>query len=48
MAKTIKETNVDIFKKILEDKNAIRDCIWQNGDMKQLGHERGIKFATPV
>ena len=36
------------FKKLLEDKRAIRKCIQKNGDLKKLAKERNIKFATLV
>lgn len=37
-----------IFNKVLEDKRALSKCIQENGDLKKLTNERGIKFSTPV
>ena len=36
------------MKKMLEDKKAIRKCIHEGGDIKELAKKRGIKFATPL
>lgn len=41
-----RETN--IFQRILEDKDAIRKCIANRGDLKQLANERHIRFAAPL
>ena len=44
-----KETRkVNIFQKILEDKKAIRECIANHGNLKQLADERHIQFAAPL
>lgn len=40
--------NMNVFQRMLDDKRAIRECIASKGDLKQLAHERNIKFATPV
>lgn len=38
----------NIFRRMLEDKRAIRRCI-QNGEgLKKLAKQRGIRFVTPV
>lgn len=37
-----------VFRQVLEDKQAIRECIQKGGDIKQIAKERGIKFATPL
>lgn len=39
---------INIFQRMLDDKRAIRNCIATNGDLKQLAHERNIRFSTPV
>ena len=41
-----KEKN--IFQRILEDKEAIRKCIANHEDLKQLADERHIQFAAPI
>lgn len=41
-------TKGNIFQRIMEDKKAITECIRNNGDLKSLQRERGIKFATPI
>lgn len=38
----------NVFRKMIEDKRAIRLCIQSNGDIRKIADERGIKFATPV
>ena len=38
----------NFFKKAVEDKRAINECIRKGGDLKQIAFERGIKFATPI
>lgn len=44
-----KETGkANIFRRILDDKKAIRECIANHGNLKQLANERRIQFATPV
>ena len=37
-----------IFQRMLEDKVAIRNCIQNDGNLKNLAEERGIKFSTPL
>jgi hypothetical protein len=39
---------LNVFQRILEDKRAIRKCIREKGDIKELAKQRGIKFATPI
>lgn len=43
-----KEKPKNIFRTMLEDKRAIRECIRKGGNLQKLEKERGIKFATPV
>lgn len=44
-----KETGkANIFQRILDDKKAIRKCIANHGNLKQLTEERRIQFATPL
>lgn len=43
-----KEQARNFFKKALDDKRAISECIRGGGDLKKLMNERGIKFANPV
>ncbi len=42
------ESKAPFFRKVLEDKKAIKKCIQEGGDLKKIAKERGIKFATPV
>ena len=42
------EKRQSFFRKILEDKRAINECIRNGGDLKKLADERGIKFARPI
>ena len=39
---------VNIFQRIIADKNAIRECIANHGSLKQLADERRIQFAAPL
>ena len=39
---------VNIFRRILDDKKAIRECIANHGNLKQLADERHIQFAAPL
>lgn len=41
-----KEKN--IFKRMLEDKRAISECIRNGGNLDKLAEERGIRFAMPL
>ncbi len=43
-----KEKQQNIFRCMLEDKRAIRECIRKGGDLKKLAKDRGIKFAKPL
>ena len=44
-----KEINKEnIFVKMLEIKRAIRKCIQNGGNLKQVEEEYGIKFAKPL
>ena len=43
-----KEKQQNIFRRMLEDKRAIRECIRKGGDLKKLAKDRGIKFAKPL
>lgn len=44
-----KETQkANIFQRVLEDRKAIRECIVNHGNLKQLTDEQRIRFATPV
>ncbi len=43
-----KEEQKNVFRQMLDDKRAIRQCIQKKGDLKKLAETRGIKFATPV
>ena len=43
-----KEKQLNIFRRMLEDKRAIRECIRKGGDLKKLAKDRGIKFAKPL
>ena len=45
---TQKTRKANIFQRILDDKKAIRECITNHGNLKQLADERRIQFATPV
>lgn len=42
-----KEKPKNIFRTMLEDKRAIRECIRKGGNLQKLEKERGIKFAPP-
>jgi hypothetical protein len=42
------EKKKSIFQRMLEDKAAIRNCIQNGGNLKNLAEERGIKFSTPL
>ena len=42
------EKRENVFRKMLEDKRAIRECIRNKGDLKKLEKERGFKFVTPL
>lgn len=46
--KTKETRKANIFQKILEDKKAIRECIANHGNIKQLADERHIQFAAPL
>lgn len=48
MDKKVDKKQTSIFQKMLEDKKAIRKCIHEGGDIKELAKKRGIKFATPL
>ena len=49
MNKQVKnKTDISVFKKILEDKRAIRQCIQRGENAKKIENDRGIKFATPL
>ena len=48
MDRKIVHKGKSIFKQVLEDKRAIRQCIQTVGDIKELAKERGIKFAMPL
>jgi hypothetical protein len=43
-----KEEAKAFFQKIIDDKNAMIDCIENGGDMKTLIKNRGIEIAKPV
>ena len=43
-----KEKQQNIFRRMLEDKRAIRECILKGGDLKKLAKDRGIKCAKPL
>lgn len=48
MKKITEHKNKSIFRRVLEDKQVIRECIQKGGDIKQVAKDRGIKFATPI
>ena len=43
-----KEEAKAFFQKIIDDKNAMIDCIENGGDMKKKNKNRGIEIAKPV
>ncbi len=43
-----KEEAKAFFQKIIDDKNAMIDCIENGGDMKALIKSRGIEIAKPL
>lgn len=43
-----KEEARAFFQKIIDDKNAMIDCIENRGDMKTLIKNRGIEIAKPI
>ena len=43
-----KEEAKAFFQKIIDDKNAMIDCIENGGDMKTLIKNRGIEIAKPI
>lgn len=43
-----KEEAKALFQKIIDDKNAMIDCIENGGDMKALIKSRGIEIAKPL
>ena len=43
-----KEKQQNIFRRMLEDKRAIRECIRKGVDLNKLAKDRGIKFAKPL
>jgi hypothetical protein len=43
-----KKKDKNIFIRMLEIKRAIRDCIQNGGDLKQVEKKYGIKFAKPL
>ena len=46
--KTEEKSKANIFQRILDDKKAIRECIANHGNLKQLADERHIQFAAPL
>lgn len=48
MKKITEHKNKSIFRRVLEDKQVIRECIQKGGDIKQVAKDLGIKFATPI
>jgi hypothetical protein len=47
--KEMKKTeNKNFFIKLLEDKEAMRECIQNGGDVNKTAEEHGIKLATPL
>lgn len=46
--KRTKEETLKLVRKMLADKAAIHKCLREGGDLKKLGKERNIKFATPI
>ena len=46
MSKSMEHKKRSVFLRILEDKRAIRKCVQEEGDVKKLAKERGIKFST--
>ena len=45
---TNEKRKTSIFQRILDDKKAIRECIANHGNLKQLADERRIRFAAPL
>ena len=43
-----KEEAVAFFRHIIDDKNAIHECIVSGGNVNERIKERGIQFANPV
>ena len=43
-----KEEAKSFFQKIIDDKNAMIDCIENGGDMKALIKNRGIEIVKPL
>ena len=48
MNKRVVNKSKSVFHKVLEDKRAIRQCIQNGGNIKDVAKERGIKFAMPI
>ena len=43
-----KTENKNFFIKLLEDKEAIRECIQNGSDVNKTAEEHGIKLSTPL
>lgn len=39
---------VAFFRKVMDDKRAIHQCIRTGGNLNKLAKKRDIKFATPI
>ena len=48
MKKKTEQKVQSVFRRVLDDKQAIRECIQKGEDIKQVAKDRGIKCATPV
>lgn len=43
-----KQAKKNFFVKLLEDKEAMKECIQNGGDVTKTAEKRGIKLATPL